>query len=232
MYRILIADDDKGLRKAITDALKGTYTVFEASNIKEAKRIMEKENIDLYLIDMNLPDGTGYDFCKWLRPRTNAIIIFITVENDEEVLVKCLEEGGDDYITKPFSLMELKSRVHANLRRFGAETKKKDILSIGKYRLDCNSHQLFINDKSVALTGNEYQILESLMKAGGRLLTRNNLLSYWDAQGNFVEENTLSVTVSRLRKKVIDKKGYCPIQTIRGIGYRFVIEEDYEKEMD
>jgi len=220
MFSILITDDDKSLRIFIADDLKDDYIVYQASTLKEAKFITLNHKIDLHLVDMNLTDGTGDSFCQWLRSYNNAIVIFITVENDEEILVRSLENGGDDYVTKPFSLVELKSRIRANLRRL-SPAMEKGIFSFGIYTLNTNTHQFYKGNDRIDLTVNEYEILELLMKANGRLLTRNALLSYWDDHENFVEENTLSVTISRLRKK-ISSDGYCPIETIRGVGYRFV----------
>lgn len=220
MKKILIVDDDKSLRHLMKEALCDEYDVLEAYSIEEAKLSAGKD-IALYLLDMHLPDGNGHDFCKWIRQRYNAGIIFITVENDEEILVKCLEDGGDDYIRKPFSLVELKSRIHANLRRL--DTNEGNRIVIGKYTLQKDSHAFYIDDAKVSISYTEYMILEALMQANGRLLTRESLLSYWDANGNFVEDNTLSVAISRLKRKVMDADGYCPIETIRGIGYRFKV---------
>lgn len=220
MKKILIVDDDKSLRHLMKEALCNEYDVLEAYNIEEAKLLANK-NIALYLLDMHLPDGNGHDLCKWITERYNAGIIFITVENDEEILVKCLEDGGDDYIRKPFSLVELKSRIHANLRRLDIKTDPNDRIVIGKYTLDKGNRTFFIDETEVNISFTEYMILEALMIGGGRLLTRENLLSYWDANGNYVEDNTLSVAISRLKRKVMDKDGSCPIETIRGIGYRF-----------
>ena len=196
MSVILLVEDDITLNKNIKMALEmENYDVITASCLKEAGELYEKAS--LILLDVMLPDGKGTDFCARVRKTSNVPIIFLTSCTDEEDIVKGLDCGGDDYITKPFRLKELFSRIKANLRRSSPE-----------------------NDE-LNLTAVEQQLYEYLRINKGIVLSRSRLLEHlWDSKGTFVDDNTLSVHISRLRDK-LKKSGCGNIVTVRGLGYKW-----------
>ena len=196
MSVILLVEDDITLNKNIKMALEmENYDVITASCLKEAGELYEKAS--LILLDVMLPDGKGTDFCLKVREKSNVPIIFLTSCTDEEDIVKGLDCGGDDYITKPFRLKELFSRIKANLRR---STPENDVLN---------------------LTAVEQQLYEYLRINKGIVLSRSRLLEHlWDSKGTFVDDNTLSVHISRLRDK-LKKSGCGNIVTVRGLGYKW-----------
>lgn len=177
--------------------------------------------IDLLLLDINLPDGNGVDFCKEIREKVNFPIVFFTANDTEEDMVKGFESGCDDYIAKPFSVEVLKHKVNAILRR--KDTLSKNIFQYKDLKIDFDRMAVLIADKEINLTATEYKLLELLAKNKGRVVTKEILLEkLWDNNGNFVDENTLSVNIRRLRKKLeSDTKNPQYIITVFGIGYTF-----------
>ena len=216
MANILLVEDDETITFGISAALKRKgYTCISCGSIDEAKKLYT-QNIDLILLDLNLPDGSGYEFCQWVRAQSTTPIIFLTVRDDARDITKGLDMGADDYITKPFHISVLESRIAAVLRRIPPE--KHSLLTCGNIALDKDKMQVFLGKEPVSLTSAEYRLLLVLMENKGRTLPRGLILDkLWDAEGNFVNDNTLTVTVKRLRKKLADTKH---IITIRGIGYR------------
>ncbi len=195
-HSLLVVEDDAALHKSIVLALETAgYAVYSAYTLADAAALAERA--DLLLLDVLLPDGSGVDFCRKLRRDSQKPVIFLTSCSDEADIVRGLDCGGDDYITKPFRLQELLSRIKANLRRCTAEL------------------------PDLALTAVEHKLLEYLMLNRDRYLTREQILAYlWDAKGCFVNDNTLSVNISRLREKLRD--GGCgQIITKRGMGYKW-----------
>ncbi|MBR6761878.1 MAG: response regulator transcription factor [Oscillospiraceae bacterium] len=198
MAKILVLDDDAILNKNIGLALQTAgYTVLSAATIAEAEALYA--DADLLLLDVMLPDGNGVEFCRRIRAYCEVPILFLTSNDDEADIIKGLESGGDDYITKPFRLRELLSRIGANLRRC-AVTPPTALPE---------------------LTAVEQKLLEYLMWNKGRYLTREQILAFlWDSKGCFVNDNTLSVHISRLRDKL--KTADCGrIITKRGLGYQW-----------
>lgn len=195
MYTVLLVEDDKTLNKNIAIALESEgYDVLTAECIADAEAYTEKA--DLILLDVTLPDGCGRDFCKRLRNRIQTPVIFLTSCDDEADIVEGLDCGGDDYITKPFRLRELLSRIRANLRRIPSAPE-------------------------IELTALEQKLLDYLMANREQYLTREQILAYlWDNKGIFVNDNTLSVNISRLRDK-LKKHGIGQIVTKRGLGYKW-----------
>ena len=193
---ILLVEDDLTLNKNIKMSLEmENYDVITASCLKEAGELYEKAS--LILLDVMLPDGRGTDFCLKVREKSNVPIIFLTSCSEEEEIVKGLDCGGDDYITKPFRLKELFSRIKANLRRVSAE------------------------NEALNLTAAEQQLYEYLRINKGIVLSRSRLLEHlWDSKGTFVDDNTLSVHISRLREK-LKNSGCGNIVTVRGLGYKW-----------
>lgn len=217
---ILILEDDENLNRGIAFTFeKDGYQAVSANSIKEGKRLMEQHKASLIILDLGLPDGNGMDFCKEIRAYSNVPIIMLTVCDLETDEVSGLLAGADDYITKPFSLSILRARVEALLRR--TEEESRHIILSGKYRLDTNLCKLFREDEEIPISATEYRLLYFLMTNAGQVLSKEQILSsLWDNEGNFVNENTLPVNISRLRAKLEDdsKKPHI-IKTIHGIGY-------------
>lgn len=234
--KILLVEDDETITFGIRSALerKG-YEVVCCSDMEGSKSLFSKE-YDLILLDLNLPDGSGYDFCSWVKRRADIPVIFLTVRDDVEDITRGLDMGADDYITKPFHIAVLESRIQAVLRRSlrgreddpdtaGADTEKRDdqFLVCGGIRIDKKKMRVYAEKEEVSLTGLEYRLLLMLMENKGCILPRKRILEkLWDASGNFVNDNTLTVAVKRLREKLHDSS--C-IATVRGIGYRMEEKE-------
>lgn len=216
MTNILLVEDDETILFGIESALKRKgYVCTGCASVRQAKELFPG-GFHLVLLDLNLPDGSGYDFCRWVKERADTPVIFLTVRDDVRDITRGLDMGADDYITKPFHVAVLESRIAAVLRRTPAEG--GNVLICGNIRLDKEKIQVMLDDKPVDTTALEYRLLEVLMENKGRTLPRNLILDkLWDAEGNFVNDNTLTVTVKRLRKKLMDTEY---IVTIRGIGYR------------
>ncbi len=220
MKKILIVEDEFHLRKNIKELLtRHNYEPLAASTLSEAMHyVLNQKDIALFLLDVWLPDGDGFELCSRIRRHTMTPVIFLTACDDEESVVKGLNIGGDDYITKPFRTAELMSRIWANLRRQESVCAEK-ILHSGDIKLDCRQGLAYKNGASLPLGAVEYQLLEILMRNAGRIVKREQFMEkLWDACGKFAEDNTLSVHMSRLRKKT----GSEYIETIRGFGYRFI----------
>lgn len=223
MYTILITEDERFIRSNIKNTLEQDYLVKEAGDVKEALKIFQMEAIDLCLIDVNLPDYDGFYLCRKIREKSQIPIIFLTVKDDEESILKGLSLGADDYITKPFSLRILKMRIWAQLRRNAPPINDQShIIQCGEYSLNLKTYTLSQKGTNIKITKTEYEILKRLMKSSGCLVSRERLLAeIWDIHGNYIDNNTLSVHISRLRRKLMTDDLICPIETINGVGYRW-----------
>lgn len=222
MAKILIVEDDKILNKGVTFALKKEgYEVVSAYSKAEGKEAISKDKIDFILLDINLPDGNGLDFCSEVRDKVSIPIVFFTANDTEEDMVKGFEIGCDDYIAKPFSVELLKHKINAILKR--NKVVNKNIFDYEDLKIDFERMTVVVLEKDINLTATEYKILELLAINKGKVLTKEILLEkVWDSNGNFVDENTLSVNIRRLRKKIeIDPKNPKYIITVFGIGYTF-----------
>ena len=217
MQKIMVVEDDRKLNRAVCYALeKDGYGVVSSYCIEEAKAVWLQGGVELILLDVNLPDGSGYEFCRWLKEQYNTPIIFLTVRDAVGDITKGLDMGADDYVTKSFHIAVLESRIEAVLRRVPEEN--GEMLSCAGISLDREKMQAFVGGEEVNLTALEYRMLLALMENKGRTLPRSMILErLWDSEGNFVNDNTLTVTVKRLREKL--KNTHC-IKTVRGIGYR------------
>lgn len=217
MAKILLVEDDPDITFAVAMGLaRAGHTVHTAGTEAEGKAQYFHTLPELILLDHNLPDGSGESLCRWVKAQSDTPIIFLTVRDAEADVVHGLELGADDYITKPFSLAILLSRVAAVLRRAAPSTGNH--LRCGTIMLDRAATRVIQDGKQVELTAQEYRLLLVLMENKNQTLTRTRLLEkLWDADSRFVSDNTLTVTMRRLREKL----GYpdC-IQTLRGIGYR------------
>lgn len=192
------------------------YAAVHCKDVSTAFSAIQTEPFDLAILDMQLPDGTGFDISQKLR-ETNTAIIFVTIVDDEGKILRAFEDGAADYITKPFRLRELLARVKRTLNA-GGDRARASLLTIGKVSINTASAKVSIGDFPVDLTALEYRLLLTFASNKAQLLTRAQILeSIWDCGGNFVEDNTLTVYVKRLREKLGDAVN---IETVRGIGYR------------
>lgn len=224
MGNILLLEDDKSLNRGISFKLKKEgYNVCTAFNIKEAKDVFENNKVDLIISDVGLPDGSGFDFCEEIRKISNVHIIMLTALDQEIDIVAGYDIGADDYITKPFSLMVLISKVNALMRRSGLREENKRIIRCRNLSFYPEEMKLMINNEEVILSKNEYKLLNCLIKNSGQIVTKGQLLEeLWDKDGAFVDENTVAVNIRRLREKIEDIPSEPVfIKNIRGIGYRW-----------
>lgn len=217
---ILLLEDDDSLNHSVSLKLKKEgYTVYSAFTVEEALGFFQNKNLSLIICDISLPDGTGLDFCSRVRKESDILFLFLTALDREEDIMAGYRQGADDYITKPFSLPVLISKVNALLKRFPAE-KPQTIVS-GNITLYPNERRAAKNDTYLNLTAKEYSLLSFFMENPMRILSRNQLLeSIWDIEGSFVDENTLSVNIRRLREK-IEENPSAPalLKNVRGLGY-------------
>ena len=222
MDRILIIEDDRTMNEGIAMTLEGTDTkIFSAENLKEGKAILEKEEVDLLLLDVNLPDGNGFEFCRELRKTSDLPVIFLTANDMELDIVRGLELGGDDYITKPFSLMVLRARVRTVLRRRKGETCSSEIYCSGGLQMDFQKMEVSRAGAPVRLSRTEYNLLRILVANRGRTLSKELLMDrIWGTE--YVEDHVLPVTIKRLRDKLQTDK----IRSIYGVGYMWKKEEE------
>lgn len=230
MGKILLLEDDKSLNRGISFKLKKEgFEVETAFCIEEAKNIFENNKIDLIITDIGLPDGSGFDFCEEIRKISNVYIIMLTALDEEFNAVMGYEIGADDYVTKPFSLAILVSKVKAFMKRAGNNEKEKtseNILVSEDIEFDYGDYTLILNredTEKVQLTKTEGKLLKLLMENAMNIIQKEQILDIlWDMDGNFVDDNTVAVYMRRLRKKV-EKDPSEPvfIKNIRGIGYKW-----------
>lgn len=217
--KILIVEDDRGLNQGITLALHAPeYRFYSAYNLKEARRIWKEERVSLIILDINLPDGSGYTFLEEIRRESEVPVIMLTANDLEIDQVTGFSLGADDYITKPFSLMILRARVERMLARMAQDkglTYEKD-----GYRFVFEQMYFTVEGQQVTLSKTEQKLLRILIEHQGQTLTREQLVDrIWSDGAQYVEENALSVTVGRLRKKLEQTGKKNPIQTVYGLGY-------------
>lgn len=215
---ILIVEDDTDLREGLAFSLQSEgYEVETAGTQKAAWRSFQAKAFDLVLLDCNLPDGSGFDFCTKIKKARDLPILMLTARDTEMDEVKALELGMDDFMSKPFSLAVLKARMKKLLQK----AKPQMQLVSGSIRIDKNSCQIFKDSREVACSKIEYQVLTYLMENAGRVVSKEQILSHvWDSQGRFVEENAVPVNIRRLRLKIENDPNHPRhIQTVHGIGY-------------
>lgn len=209
--KILIVEDDRTLNNGIAFSLSND-DILQAFCIEDADRMLDN-NTDLIILDINLPDGSGLDFCRKVRQTSKVPIIFLTANDMEIDIVTGLETGADDYITKPFSLAVLRARVNAVSRRKNTDN---NIFHLGKFEFDFDNMKFLDGNTPVELSKTEQRLLKIFVQNQGRTLSREMLIDrVWSDGAEFVEENALSVTVKRLRQKLAD----VPIKSVYGIGY-------------
>lgn len=223
--RLLVIEDDENIAFAIERYFSGLgHEVICCRTLEEA-RAVDPRRQDFIILDVNLPDGNGFDYLWAIRyEAVQTPLLVLTVRDWEKDIVRGLEIGADDYLTKPFSLSVLKARIETILRRSMSET-AKDGLRCGPLRLDKESKMAFIEEAALELSAREYELLELFVENQGLTLPRDRILDrLWGWEGDDVFDNTLSVTVKRLREKIAPYQGF--IRTIRGIGYRMTEGEE------
>ena len=226
MIKILFVEDDLPLALGIEYTLKQEgFDVIHAKNLEEAREKYKSLDFNIILLDVMLPDGSGYDFCREIRKESEVPIIFMTACDEEVNVVLGLDMGGDDYVTKPIRVKELISRINAVLRRKGITNTKssEEIIKTGNILIEPLKYKVYKNGLNIDLTAIEYKLLLILIKNKGNAIERVTLLEkLWDVDGNFVDGNSLTVYIKRLREKIEDDiKNPQYIGTVRGIGYRW-----------
>lgn len=221
--RIFLVEDEAAIVLPLRKLLERQgWQVTVSNTVDGALETLERESFDAALVDLGLPDGSGETVCQALRERGDAAILILTARADEASVIRALEEGADDYIIKPFRAGELISRVKAVLRR----RKGPELLRFGALTVDRRSARAFVGENQIPLTAQEYRLLLVFLANPGQILERGQLLqALWDQEGNFVNDNTLTVTVKRLREKLAGGCGW-RIATVRGLGYRWEEEPD------
>lgn len=224
---LLLLEDDISLIDGLSYSLKKNgFDVEIVRTVAEAfDRLHSLEKYDMLILDVTLPDGTGFAVCEKVRKLGSQVpIIFLTASDEEVSVIRGLDSGGDDYITKPFKLGELCSRIRALLRRSGISNREKaTTIQCGDLVIDLLGNRVLRKGKILDLTNAEYRLLGLLVRNANRIVTRDIILSeLWDDAGNFVDDNTLSVYVRRLREKVEDDPSHPRhLMTVRGFGYRW-----------
>lgn len=223
MERILLVEDNEAIVLGLKYLLaQEGFETRVAVTVREAKEALrEKEGFDLALLDVMLPDGDGFELCKYMRERFDIPVIFLTAREEESDVVRGFDLGAVDYVMKPFRNRELISRIRNGLRRKdGQGAEEGQALRCGELILNPESGKVFAGGKEVVLTKLEFRILSAMMTHPGKVFGREEILAaVWDLYGNYVNDNTLSVTMKRIREKIGDTDGKM-IKTVRGMGYR------------
>lgn len=218
---IFLLEDDNAIGIGLSYSLKNEgYSVTIAKTVKEALEIIRNKTFTLYILDLTLPDGSGYDVCTQIKKQGDLPVIFLTAYDDEVNVIMGLELGADDYISKPFRVKELLARIKTVLRRYNKDT-ADGMIKIGNIRINTNEAKVYKDSKEVILTAMEYRLLLIFINNRGIVLSRQKLLEdIWDVAGDFVNDNTLTVYIKRLRDK-IEEDPASPniIKTVRGLGY-------------
>ena len=221
--RILVVEDDLTLSAGVCFELDcNGYLSVAAYNCKKATQLMQNDHFDLAILDVNLPDGNGFDLCREIKAvRPELPVIFLTANDLETDVLNGFDMGAEDYVTKPFNMQILLRRVEVALRRAGSATAAPaaDKWSDGWLTLDFSALTAVRGTEKLAITPNEYKLLKTLTERSGQILTRQVLLErLWDSGGNFIDDHTLTVTMNRLRAKIEDDT-HPYIKTVRGMGY-------------
>jgi len=227
--KILLVEDDMTLAMGIEYSLKNEgFEVAHANTLAKGRQSFVDLKIDMILLDVTLPDGSGYDLCREIRIEKDTPIIFLTACDEEVNVVLGLDMGADDYLTKPVRVRELIARINAVARRKGKKIEENNLDKIIYRDLTIFplKYEVLKNTEKIALTSVEYKLLLLLFKNRGNVLTRIQLLQkLWDVEGDFIEEKTLTVYIKRLREKLEEDKNKPYIETVRGIGYKWIGEE-------
>jgi two-component system, OmpR family, response regulator VicR len=223
--KILVVEDDRTIASGLEYSLKQEgYEIVLCHQAAKAIELLNHriEEIDLCLFDLTLPDGSGYDLCKHVKQQRDTPVIFLTAFDDEVNVVMGLDMGADDYITKPFRIRELVSRIKTVHRRYHRHSQPKNTIDLENIQINTLEGQVYKNGQEILLTALEYRLLLLFATHIGQILTRAQLLDrIWDVAGDFVNDNTLTVYIKRLREKLEDDPGNPTIlKTVRGMGYK------------
>lgn len=226
MRKILLVEDDLSLIEGLKFSLsKHGFDVTVSRTVKEAKACIDQNEYDLILLDLMLPDGSGFDVCKMVRQVSDIPIIFLTASDEEVNIVMGLDIGGDDYITKPFKLNELISRINAVLRRCDPANQQAAELNANGITVKLLEGRVIKNGIDLELTSAEYRLLCLFMQNPKVILSKEQIMQkLWDCRESFVDDNTLAVYISRLREKIEDDPRHPSfLTTVRGMGYKWNI---------
>lgn len=217
MKHILLVEDNDTIIMGLKYSLEQeNFKVISAQNVLEFNENIDKNDIDLVLLDVSLPDGNGFEICKEIKSKKDIPVIFLTAQDEETSVVLGLDLGADDYIVKPFRTRELISRINSVLRRYGHN--ESNLIQYKNIKIDTSSAKVYKDNEEIIFTSLEYKILLMLFSNQNKLISREQLLEkIWDIAGNFVNDNTLTVYIKRIREKLGDE---IIIKTVRGLGYR------------
>jgi DNA-binding response OmpR family regulator len=221
--KLLLVEDDKTIALGLEYSLEQEgFQIVLCHDVTSGKKAFAEHQFDLCIFDLTLPDGSGYELCKLARERWDIPVIILTACDEEVNVVMGLELGADDYITKPFRIRELLARIKTVLRRYRKESSTKNIIELEAVRINTLDTKVYKNGQEIYLTALEYRLLLTFANNEGQVLTRNQLLEgIWDVAGDFVNDNTLTVYIKRLREKLEDDpQNPAIIRTVRGIGYK------------
>lgn len=221
MYTILVVEDDRDLNQAICFSLeKSGYGVFGEASVESAKERFIQDEIDLILLDVNLPDGEGFSFCRWVKKQKELAVIYLTARDMEEDALEGYESGAEDYITKPFSMKILLKKIAVILKRTASDGRL--IFSDGYLSIDLDNARVTVGGRECAITPTEFRMLKLFLLNRGQLLAYDLLLErIWDHRGQFVDKHALAVNVNRLRGKIEDKD-HKYISNVYGMGYQWI----------
>lgn len=228
MKRILLVEDDLSLINGLSFAVKKHgYLLDVAHTIDETDRLWQNGKYDLVILDVSLPDGSGFDICKSIRQTSKVPIMFLTAMDEETDIIMGLDIGGDDYITKPFKLAIFMSRINALLRRSDNFNQADTELSSSGIRIRLLKSEVYKNNKLVELTASEYKLLCLFMQNPDQVLSPEQILNrLWDCDENYIDNNSLTVYIRRLRTKIEDDPGNPKrIVTVRRMGYKWITED-------
>ena len=219
--QIFVLEDDAAIAMGLTYALQQEgYGTTHCKTVQEALKTIEQEIFSLYILDLTLPDGSGYDVCKAIKAKGDLPVIFLTAYDEEVNVVMGFEMGADDYISKPFRVRELMARIKSVLRRYTKET-SNGVIRLKDLQIRTAEAKVYRGTTEIPLTALEYRLLLILLNHRGQVLSRTQLLeNIWDVAGDFVNDNTLTVYIKRLRNKIEETSGQTEyIKTVRGMGY-------------
>lgn len=221
MQNILVVEDDHDLKQAICYSLKKSgYGVYDAAFIEKAKKIFVQNPIDMVLLDVNLPDGEGFSFCKWVKEQKEVPVIYLTARDLEEDALAGYESGAEDYITKPFSMKILLKKIEIILKRTGLNSRM--VFEDEYLYIDLDHARVLVNGQECTVTPTEFRLLRQFLLNRGQLLTYDLLLErLWDCGGQFVDKHALAVNVNRLRGKIEDEN-HKYISNVYGMGYQWI----------
>lgn len=219
--QIFVLEDDAAIAMGLTYALQQEgYETKHCRTVQEAMQTIQQEKFSLYILDLTLPDGSGYDVCRAIKKQGDLPVIFLTAYDEEVNVVMGFELGADDYIAKPFRVRELMARIKSVLRRYTKET-SDGVIRLKDLQIKTAEAKVYRGTTEIPLTALEYRLLLILLNHRGQVLSRTQLLEdIWDVAGDFVEDNTLTVYIKRLRNKIEEESGQTEyIKTVRGMGY-------------